>query len=193
MALTMADRGVRVLLADTDLRRPNVHRVPNMQRGPGLADLLREGVYLNSVLRPTHVENLWIISSGSVPPNPSELIGSDRMPRLMERLGSQFDLLICHAPSILVVTDPVLLATYVDTVVLVVSVNNARRETIHRACKLMQTAHPNVARVLLNGLEATRPHYYSSYYYSDDAAGRGARRPHPSLERRVNNSRPFGE
>ena len=165
-----------VLLPDTDLRRPNVHRVLKMQRGPGLADVLREGVYLNSVLRPTRVDNLSIISSGRVPPNPSELIGSDRMARHMKRLGSQFDLVICDAPSILVVTDPVLLATYVATVVLTVSVNNARRETIQRACKLMQTAHANVADVVLNGLDATRRHYSYYFYYYDDAAGRGARR-----------------
>jgi len=176
MAVTMADAGMRVLLMDTDLRRPNVHHVLKIERGPGLADVLREGADLHSVIRETRIENLWIISSGRVPPNPSELIGSSRMQRLMKQLGNEFDLVVCDAPSILVVTDPVLLATHVDTVAIVVSVNNARRETIQRAHKLLLTANANVAGVILNGLEATRRHYYYYYYYYEDASGKNHRR-----------------
>jgi len=174
MAVTMADCGIRVLLVDTDLRRPNVHRVLKMERGPGLADVLRGEADLAGVVRRTGVENLWIVSSGRVPPNPSELIGSDRMAALTEELGRDFGLVVCDAPSILVVTDPVLLATHVDTTVLVVSVNNARRETVQRAHKLLQAAQAHIAGVVLNGLEATRRHYYYYYYYYED--GRGDRR-----------------
>jgi capsular exopolysaccharide synthesis family protein len=175
MAVTISDRGMRVLLVDTDLRRPNVHRVLKMERGPGLADILREGIDPARVIRPTRVQNLWIVSSGRVPPNPSELIGSERMGQVIRHLGASFDLVVCDAPSILVVTDPVLLSTHVDTVVLVVSANNARRETIQRACKLLQTANAHIAGVVLNGLEVTRRHYYYYYYYYDDAS-RGVRR-----------------
>ncbi len=175
-AVTMADRGMKVLIVDTDLRRPNVHRVLKMERGPGLADVLRERIPVKSVIRSTRVENLSIISSGRVPPNPSELIGSERMRKLMEELGGSFDLVICDAPSILVVTDPVLLATHVDTVTIVVSVGFARRETIMRAKKLMETANPFISGVILNGLEATRRHYYYYYYYYDDRAAPARRR-----------------
>ena len=171
MAVTMADCGIRVLLVDTDLRRPNVHRVLKMGRGPGLADVLRGNAELSSVIRKTSVENMWVISSGRVPPNPSELIGSAKMQRLMDQLSSQFDLVVCDAPSILVVTDPVLLATHVDTAVLVVSVNNARRETIQRAHKLLDAASVQIAGVVLNGLEANRRHYYYYYYYEDGGTG----------------------
>lgn len=170
MAVTMADRGMRVLIVDTDLRRPNVHRVLRMERGPGLADVLREGLDPKSVIRPTRIENLWIISSGRVPPNPSELIGSERMARLMEQLGAEFDLVICDAPSVLVVTDPVLLATHVDTCLMVVSTSNARRETVIRAKKLLEAADVKVVGVVVNGLETTRRHYYYYYYYYDDGA-----------------------
>ena len=169
-AVTMADRGMRVLIVDTDLRRPNVHRVLKMERGPGLADVLREETPLKEVIRPTRVENLWIISSGRVPKNPSELIGSDRMAQLMDELGATFDLVVCDAPSILVVTDPVLLATNVDSVVLVVAVNHARQETIQRAKKLLDTTKAEIAGVVMNGLESTARHYYYYYYYYDDAA-----------------------
>lgn len=170
LAVTMADRGMRVLIVDTDLRRPNVHRVLRMERGPGLADVLREGLDSQSVIRPTRIDNLWIISSGRVPPNPSELIGSDHMAALMEQLGASFDLVICDAPSVLVVTDPVLLATHVDTCMMVVSTNNARRETVIRAKKLLSTAKVAVAGVVVNGLETTRRHYYYYYYYYDDGS-----------------------
>ena len=170
MAVTMADRGIRVLIVDTDLRRPNVHRVLRMERGPGLADVLREGLDVHSVIRSTRVDNLWIISSGRVPPNPSELIGSDLMSRVMKQLSDEFDLVICDAPSVLVVTDPVLLATHVDTCIMVVSTNNARRETVIRAKKLLETARVNVVGVTVNGLETTRRHYYYYYYYYDDGA-----------------------
>jgi capsular exopolysaccharide synthesis family protein len=176
LAVTMADRGIRVLLIDTDLRRPNVHRVLKVERGPGLSDVLRESLDVHTVIRKTRIENLSIISSGRVPPNPSELIASERMQHLLTLLGREFDLVVCDAPSILVVTDPVLLATHMDTVILVVSVNNARRETIQRAKKLLETAKANVAGVVLNGLEATRRHYYYYYYYYDDAAGGRTRR-----------------
>jgi len=176
MAVTMADRGMRVLIVDTDLRRPNVHRVLKMERGPGLADILREGFDPKRVIRPTRVENLWIVSSGRVPPNPSELIASERMANVLRQFGDQFDMVICDTPSILVVTDPVLLATQVDTVVVVVSVNNARRETVQRAYKLLQAAKASIAGVVLNGLEITRRHYYYYYYYYDDIGERGMRR-----------------
>jgi len=176
LAVTMADRGIRVLVVDTDLRRPNVHRVLKMERGPGLADILREQLDFRAVMRETGVDNLWSISSGRVPPNPSELIGSDRMQRLMQELGKEFDLVVCDAPSILVVTDPILLATCADTVALVVSVNNARRETVQRAVKLLQTANAHIAGVVLNGLAATRRHYYYYYYYYDDGSSRARRR-----------------
>lgn len=170
LAVTMADRGMRVLIVDTDLRRPNVHRVLRMERGPGLADVLREGLDPQSVIRPTRIENLWIISSGRVPPNPSELIGSDRMSELMQQLGGAFDIVICDAPSVLVVTDPVLLATHVDTCVMVVSTENARRETILRAKKLLEAADCEITGVVVNGLETTRRHYYYYYYYYDEGA-----------------------
>ncbi len=175
MAVTIADLGVRVLLVDTDLRRPNVHRVLRMERGPGLADVLRGENELKDVIRSTRVQNLSVISSGRVPPNPSELIGSAKMQRVMAQLSGSYDLIICDAPSVLVVTDPVLLATHVDTVMVVVSVNNARRETVQRAQKILQTANAHVAGVVLNGLEATRRHYYYYYYYYED--GGKTRRP----------------
>ncbi|MBX7256575.1 MAG: polysaccharide biosynthesis tyrosine autokinase [Candidatus Hydrogenedentes bacterium] len=176
LAVTLADSGLRILIIDTDLRRPHVHHVLRMERGPGLADVLREGQDVHRVIRPTRVDNLWMISSGRVPPNPSELIGSDRMRRVMEQLTGEFDLVICDAPSVLVVTDPVLLATEVDTAILVVSVKFAARQTILRGKRLLETARAHLSGVVLNGLEATGRHYYYYYYYYDEASPRRRKR-----------------
>ncbi|MCP4644386.1 MAG: polysaccharide biosynthesis tyrosine autokinase, partial [bacterium] len=156
LAVTFADSALKVLIIDTDLRRPHVHHVLKMKRGPGLADVLREGLDVHTVIRSTRVKNLYTISSGHVPPNPSELIGSQRMESLMTQLRQEFDVIICDAPSLLVVTDPVLLAAQLDTIILVVAVNWARRETVLRSKKLLETANSQVAGVVLNGLEATR-------------------------------------
>jgi capsular exopolysaccharide synthesis family protein len=156
MAVTFADNGMRVLLVDADMRRPDVHQVLRMEQGPGLAELLRENLDPHAIVRPTRIENLWMASSGRVPPNPAEVLGSDKMRRLMRDLGKEFDLVLCDAPSILAVTDPVLLAKDVDAVVLVIAAQYARRETIARAKSLLETANANIAGAVLNGLAARR-------------------------------------
>jgi capsular exopolysaccharide synthesis family protein len=139
-----------------------------MQRGAGLADALQGKVEIKDVIRPSQVNNLWMISSGHVPATPSELMGSDRMRQIVARLGQMFDLVVCDAPSLHVVTDPVLLATHIDTVILVVAVGRTRRDTIVRAKKFLEVANPHIAGVVLNGLESSRRHYYYYYYYYQD-------------------------
>lgn len=189
-AVTLADLGKRVVLVDTDLRRPNVHHVMKMPREKGLADVLRGQASLEEVIRPTPVENLWMISSGRVPPNPSELIGSETMTKIMEELDARFDIVVCDAPSTLVVTDPVVMATRVDTILLVVAANNARRETIQRAVKVLETANTPIAGVVLNGIKATSRHYYYYYYYYDERAhGRRRGRGHVAVPVAVSGAR----
>ncbi|MDK1020281.1 MAG: CpsD/CapB family tyrosine-protein kinase [Candidatus Hydrogenedentes bacterium] len=177
-AVTMSDLGKRVVIMDTDLRRPNVHRALGMKRGLGLADVLQNEAKLADVILPTQTENLWMISSGGVPPNPSELINSEMMALVMSELAKTFDVVICDAPSTLVVTDPVILATHVDCIILVVSVNRTRRETVLRAKKIIETANPKIAGAVLNGLKTTSRHYY---YYYDEKAKRGRRTPESGL------------
>lgn len=176
LAVAMAASGSRVLLLDVDLRRPSVHRMLNIKRTPGLAEVLADNADIHEVMQPTDVENLLVVSSGQLPPNPSELIGSDRMHQLTTQLGQEFDIVICDAPSIIVVTDPILLATHVDSTLVLVSVNNARRETIRRALGLLDGVQAHVAGIVLNGIEPTRRRYYYYYYYSDDKPDKQRRR-----------------
>lgn len=167
-AVTMADRGLKVLIVDTDMRRPNVHRVMKMERGPGLADAVRGDMQVDDVIRETDTPNLSIISSGKVPPNPSELIASDRMKSIMGDLCERFDLVVCDAPSSMVVTDPQILASIVDTVLLVVAVNRAGRDIVQHAKKLLISSNAKIAGAVVNGLAASTRNYYYYYYYYDE-------------------------
>ena len=176
-AVTMSDLGKRVVIVDTDLRRPNVHRALSMKRGPGLADVLQHEANLSDVLLPTQSENLWMISSGRVPPNPSELINSETMAQVMKELKKTFDVVVCDAPSALVVTDPVILATHVDSIILVISANRTRRETVLRAKKIIETANPRIVGAVLNGLKASSGQHHYYYYYYDERSEKGRRGP----------------
>ena len=171
-AVAFAASGVRVLLIDADLRRPNVHRMLKLKRNPGLSEVLSADQDIHEVMQSSHIDNLIVVPSGHLPHNPSELIGSRKMRELIAQMGQEFDLVICDAPSIIVVTDPILMSTQVDSILMVVSVNYARRETITRALKLLEGTSGHLVGVVLNGLEATRRRYYYYYYYDDAAAGK---------------------
>ena len=167
LAVVLAQNGARVLLVDADLRRPNVHSVLRLQRSPGLSEVLGDEVDVHDVMQATAVPNLLAVTSGRLPHNPSELIGSDRMKQLLQKLRQEFDFVLCDAPSLIVVTDPLLLAKHVDSVMMVVSANNARRQTILRALKLLETSNCDIVGLILNGLKPARPgHYYYYYYYN---------------------------
>ena len=167
LAVVLAQNGARVLLVDADLRRPHVHSVLRLQRSPGLSEVLGDEVDVHEVMQATAVPNLLAVTSGRLPHNPSELIGSDRMKKLLQKLRQEFDFILCDAPSLIVVTDPLLLAKHVDSVMMVVSANNARRQTILRALNLLETSHCDMVGLILNGLKPARPgHYYYYYYYN---------------------------
>lgn len=176
LAVAMAADGLRVLLVDCDLRRPNVHRMLAIGRSPGLAEVLANEVDVHAVMQAVHVENLLVLPSGHLPANPAELLGSERMRNLLAQLKREFDVVLCDAPSVVVVTDPIVLATRVDSVIMVVSVNNARRETILRALHLLESTSCRLAGIVLNGLEATPRRYYYYYYYDAADTGRQKRR-----------------
>lgn len=175
-AVVLAQNGARVLLVDADLRRPRVHSMLGLERSPGLSDVLGKEVDIHEVMQATAVPNLLAVASGRLPHNPSELIGSDRMKELLQKLGQEFDVVVCDAPSVIVVTDPLLLAKHVDSMMIVVSANNARRQTILRALKLLETAHCDMVGLILNGLQPNRLRHYYYYYYYNGKAPRNRKR-----------------
>ena len=137
LAVAFARQGKKVLLVDADLRRPTINATFSISNPVGLTNFLTEhSVSVNDIFYKTTVENLYVIPSGPTPPNPSELIGSKQMEKLIVALQEAFDLVIYDAPPVLSVTDAQILATKVDGTILVVRENKAEKEAVRQAVVL---------------------------------------------------------
>jgi len=187
LAVVMAQTGQRVVLVDTDLRRPVMHKVFGVANNTGLTSALLNGdqVVLDGHLQGTEVENLSLLTSGPIPPNPSELLGSHRMARLVEKLAGQADLVIFDSPPVLAVTDAAVMGRQVDGVVLVVDAGQTREQVLGQAAGELQKTGANLLGVVLNRLDSRRGGYYYYYYYYSEEEGGQRRRsisPHGADE-----------
>ncbi|MCL4507634.1 MAG: polysaccharide biosynthesis tyrosine autokinase [Chloroflexi bacterium] len=164
LAVAVAQSGKRVVLVDADMRRPVQHQVFQLKDGFGLTSiLLDKDLPLAQVLQPTYVDNLRVMASGPIPPDPSELLSSKRMAALFAQLQEQADLVIFDSPPVLVVTDAPVLSTLVDGVLMVIRSGRTRR-TVAKATKDALTAvNANVVGVMLNRASTRTASYY---YYS---------------------------
>jgi succinoglycan biosynthesis transport protein ExoP len=175
LAVVMAQTGQRVVLVDTDLRRPVLHKVFGVPNNTGLTSALLAGdsSALDAHLQPTGVENLIVLTSGPVPPNPSELLGSHRMARLIEKLTADADLVVFDSPPVLAVTDAVVLGRQLDGVLLVVDAGRTREQALANATAELQKTGANLLGVALNRLDSRHGghYYYYYYYYSEDGTG----------------------
>ncbi len=169
-ALVFAHTGVRVVLVDVDLRRPRCHKVLGMDNTLGLSQVLAGARELGDVIRKTDIDSLWLLASGSIPPNPSELVGSEKMRETLAELVNRFDVVILDSPPILPVTDGILLSTMVDGVVLVVNSSKTAKQHVRAACAKLAFARAKVFGVLLNQVDVNSQHYqyYRRYYGSYD-------------------------
>jgi len=166
LGVVMAQSGKRVVLVDADLRRPVQHRIFQLDNERGLTDaLLSEEPVLDGHLQSTDVENLQVLTTGPLPPNPSELLGSQRMARLIERLKDQADVILFDSPPSLAVTDASVLGTQADGVVLVADAGRTRRSMAGESVERFQQVGANVLGVVLNRLKAGRGGYYYYYYH----------------------------
>ncbi len=169
-ALVFAHTGVRVLLVDVDLRRPRCHKVLGLDNTLGLSQVLAGARPVKEVIQQTDIDSLWLMTSGSIPPNPSELVGSEKMRETLAELTTQFDVVILDSPPILPVTDGILLSTMVDGVVLVVNSSMTSKQHVRAACAKLAFARAKVFGVLLNQVDVNSQHYqyYRRYYGSYD-------------------------
>ncbi|MGA2606391.1 MAG: polysaccharide biosynthesis tyrosine autokinase [Terriglobia bacterium] len=172
LALALAQRGSRVLLVDSDLRKPNVLKVLGLSdgTGPGLSTFLTGEHDLDQALQAyTAVPNLWLLPPGPVPPNPAELLSSPAMEGLVRDLRQRFEHIVFDSPPLLLVTDGILLSTLADGVVLIVESGGTSRGALNRARRILDRAGANTLGAVLNKLANRRDGYYSSrygYYYS---------------------------
>lgn len=168
LAIVLAQAGKSVLVVDADLRRPTQHEIFKLSPGTGLTNLLlRETGTLNpaALLRETDVPGLLVLPSGPLPPNPTELLSSARMAEVARALSREADVVLFDTPPVLAVSDPIIVGTWVDGVILVVGAGSTRVDTLSRAAQSLN--QPGI-RVLGAVLNRVRPHadsYYNHYYY----------------------------
>jgi len=165
VAVTYADQGTKVILMDADLRRPTVHKTFNVSNRKGLSNYLAGNAEINEIVQSTMLDNLFVITSGPVPPNPSELLASSRMSDLLKNLEQNSDLLIVDAPPVNTVTDAQLLGARVDGTVLVVPQGIAIKAGVRHAKLALETVHANILGAVMNRVTAQKSSgYYGGYY-----------------------------
>ena len=150
LAIAMALDGKRVILVDADLRRPTVHEKFGVRNTPGLTNVLVGALPLDKALQETEVENLQILTSGPIPPNPAELLNSSAMEQIQEMLKERCDVVIYDTPPCLSVADAQIMAATVDGLIYVVQVGSTRKSAIKHGNELLRQAH---ARILGCGLQ----------------------------------------
>ncbi len=175
LAITLAQQGASTLLVDADLRRPLVHRAFNLVQEPGLTDVLVATAQLREAIRPNVVPKLDVLPAGALPPNPSELLGSEAMRRLLGELRGQYETVIFDSPPALAVTDASVLGASADAVILVLRAGETEEVTAQRTLEQLRRVQARVAGAVLNGVEKDRDRYYNyySYYRSDRPEPRG--------------------
>ncbi|MDQ0663223.1 capsular exopolysaccharide synthesis family protein [Arthrobacter ulcerisalmonis] len=168
LAIALSEAGQSVCLIDADLRRPMVNEYLGLDRNAGLTTALVGDADVNDLLQPWGSNTLYVLTSGRIPPNPSELLGSQEMKNLLETLETTFDSVIIDAPPLLPVTDAAVLSQSVAGTVLVVSAQRARTNDLEKALNALYLVGANVLGVILNQLPAKGPDAYSYGYYMQE-------------------------
>jgi len=169
LAITMAQAGSRVVIVDCDMRKPKVHKMFGIGRDKGMSSVLvsneLENV-LQDVIIHSEIPNLDVIPCGPIPPNPSEIIGSQKMSRIMEKLQEKYDRIIVDSPPITAVTDSTVLAKFVDGVMLVVHAGVTPRQVVKTGLEQIQGVDANILGAVLNDVDTGKEsYYYYQYYY----------------------------
>ncbi len=162
LAISVAEAGNRVLLIDADMRRPAVARLLVEKATPGLSNVLAGLSSCDEAIRKDMYPNLDILFSGDVPPNPSELLSSDRMQQLIEEMSERYDYILVDTPPINVVTDASIVANLLDGVLLLVRNNRSKKEDVKRAVDSLRLTGAKVLGFILNGvtLDANKSYGY---------------------------------
>jgi capsular exopolysaccharide synthesis family protein len=174
-AISLAQLGSSVLIIDCDMRRPSVHKVLRVDPVLGLSTYLTRGCELQDVIQELPIANLSVLAAGRIPPNPAEMISSPRMKEMLRILGERYDHIVIDSPPLLKVTDPVILSTMVDGVILVVHGGKSTREVIRRTRHELSSVGARIFGVVLNNVSAGDGYdSYSYETYGDYQQGTGA-------------------
>jgi polysaccharide biosynthesis transport protein len=165
LATTLAQMDAKVILVDLDLRRPMIHKLVNLDKEHGISDFLVDKTSnLESFVKRSHIPHLDVITSGFVPPNPSELLASRRMDEALDILKTKYDYILLDSPPVIAVTDTMVMARKSDMLTLVVRVGQADKNVIKRAKELLENINISIAGAIINGIHPQK--YYSTYEYN---------------------------
>jgi capsular exopolysaccharide synthesis family protein len=167
LAITLSQLGGEILLIDGDMRRPNLHELLDVPQAPGLSTLLTGQAEVPAVLKPTKIQNLYVIPSGRTPLNPAELMASARLRQIVEVLGDRFAHIVFDAPPLIGVSDSLILAPWLHGVVLVLRHGRAGRDASQRAIQLLASVRARLLGVVLNDVDVSQggSGYYGYYGY----------------------------
>ena len=173
LAIAFAQQGLNVLLLEADLRRPRMHRVFGLPLEPGLTNCIVGRCAINEAIRLTSIENLSVITCGAAPPNPSELLGSESMRKVLAALDEQFDLLVIDTPPVLAAADAAVVGSTVDAVLVVVRGGKTNKAIVRQAVQQLHTVGAPVIGTVLNDMDAEMDRHYGYEYsqYADQYYG----------------------
>jgi exopolysaccharide transport family protein len=174
IAIAMAQSGSRTLIIDCDMRRPRVHKIFETGENKGLSAVLVGTCELGEAILPTGIENVDVLPSGAVPPNPSELLGSKRMDSIIQELKKRYDRIIIDSPPVTAVTDSVVVSSLVDGVILVIRTAETPRQVVYNAMMSLKAANARILGAVLNAVNIGRDsyYYYHNYYYYYGSGGK---------------------
>ncbi|WP_019534274.1 CpsD/CapB family tyrosine-protein kinase [Paenibacillus ginsengihumi] len=165
LAVTFAQEGKSTILIDADMRKPTLHHYFLKSNRSGLSNLLAGQMDLQQCLNDTHIDHLYLLPSGPIPPNPAEMLNSKRMEQLIEELKTRFEMILIDSPPTLAVTDSQILATKVDGVVFVLNCGKVKRDTARKALDRLEQVNARMLGVVLNNKDRKKSESPYYYYY----------------------------
>lgn len=174
MAITFAQAGNRVLLIDSDLRKPKMHKIFMVSNYSGLTNMIADHDEYRKYVRTSDVPNLDVLPCGTIPPNPSELLASNAMLQFMQDVRNDYDIIFMDAPPVGSVTDAAIISTFVDGTILVVNSGRVEIGALKKAKELLMKVNANIIGVVLNKLtkDVSGSYYYYQYDYYNDSEPR---------------------
>jgi capsular exopolysaccharide synthesis family protein len=168
LAVVNAQSDTKVVIIDADLRKPTAHHTFRLSNRWGLTSVLSGQAKLEDVIQESHIPNLYVITAGAIPPNPSEMLSSKRMTAVLDELKNMFGMIFIDTPPALAVTDAQIVATKTDGVIMVIDSGKVKREMAMKAKANLDHVKARILGVILNNMDRKNAESYYYYYYGSD-------------------------
>ncbi|MEK3765068.1 CpsD/CapB family tyrosine-protein kinase [Solibacillus sp. FSL K6-4121] len=164
IAVVFAQSGKKVLLVDSDMRKPTTHHTFGLRNVSGLSTVLIRQHTIDEVIHNTEIEGLSVITSGPIPPNPAELLASKAMDQFIDNVKNIYDIIVFDAPPVLSVTDAQILSNKCEGTLLIINSGDAEKDNVIKAKDMLLASKANVIGAILNNYRIDKDHYYYQYY-----------------------------